>query len=179
MSIRNSLLAILSEEPTHGYGLKNRFETSTAGAWPLNVGQVYSTLQRLERDGLVEPLSSVKGSEDKDRQSWRLTDPGRDALARWFEKPILDDPPQRDELTLKVLLAAAAEHVDVLDILQAQRAATMERLQQYTQRKRSADPDQELSWVLLLDAFILRAKAEIQWLDLCEERLRHHKARPS
>lgn len=167
MTVRNSLLAILAEHPAHGYGLKSTFEKSTAGTWPLNVGQVYTTLGRLERDGLVAP----EPTGDEERQTWRITDAGRVALEGWFAEPVLDDPPARDELAIKVLLAVATEDVDVAGILQRQRVSTMERLQELTRHKHKADPDEELPWLLLLDALILKAEAEAKWLDLCEARL--------
>lgn len=171
MSIRHSLLALLAESPTHGYGLKSGFERATAGTWPLNVGQVYTTLARLERDGLVVPESTA----DESRQTWRITEEGRGALADWYASPVLDAPPARDELALKVLLAVAADDVDVRGILRAQRVATLERLQQYTRYKREADPERELAWTLMLDALVLKAEAEVRWIDLCEERLRGRK----
>ncbi len=170
MSVRNSLLAILASDPAHGYGLKSSFEESTAGAWPLNVGQVYTTLGRLERDGLVQAEPS---EEEGPRQTWRITDLGREVLEEWYASPVTSDPPARDELTLKVLLAAAGDDVDVSAIIHKERTATMERLQQLTRHKQKADPDKELPWLLLLDALILKASAEINWLDLCEERLEH------
>ncbi len=172
-SIRHGLLALLSEAPVHGYGLKSAFERSTAGTWSLNIGQVYSTLGRLERDGLVEPeaTEAAQADEESTRQTWRITPAGRTALTEWLNDPVVDDPPPRDELTIKVLLATAVEQVDVAPILQSQRAATMARLQQLTRHKRRTDPDGELPWTLLLDALILRAEAEVRWLDLCEARI--------
>lgn len=167
MSVRHSLLALLAEQPTHGYGLKSQFEQSTAGAWPLNVGQVYTTLARLERDGLVEGDAMGEGPH----RTWRITGPGRSALNEWYGTPIVDDPPHRDELAIKVLLAIAAQSTDVQALLQQQRRATMERLQELTRLKRKADPEQELAWVLLLDALIFKAEAEARWLDSCEARL--------
>jgi DNA-binding PadR family transcriptional regulator len=177
MSVRHSLLAMLAHQPAHGYGLKSSFEKSTAGAWPLNVGQVYTTLARLERDGLAETLASGASSGTDARQTWRITEAGRAALAQWFESPVADDPPTRDELAIKVLLAIAADAVDVQAILDGQRAATLQRLQEYTRLKAKADPEHELPWVLLLDALILKAEAEVRWLDLCEERLRQRSER--
>ena len=173
MTVRNSLLAILAEGPTHGYGLKSTFEGSTAGTWPLNVGQVYTTLGRLERDGLVKP----QGTGDGVRQTWRITKTGRTTLEEWYRTPVVDDPPMRDELAIKVLLAVAADDVDVSDIIQRQRSATMERLQELTRHKRKADPDSELPWLLLVDALILKAQAEVKWLDLCEARLKERGSR--
>ena len=168
MSVRQGLLALLAEEPQHGYGLKTGFEHRTGGTWPLNIGQVYTTLQRLERDGLVEALDS----DGEGRVRYRLTTAGGVALDAWYAEPIVPDPPPRDELAIKVLLAVAAEHVDVRALLQRQRTATVEQLQDYTRQKATADPDDELPLVLLLDALILRAEAEVRWLDLCEARLK-------
>ncbi len=173
MSVRHSLLALLAGEPAHGYGLKSGFEASTAGTWPLNVGQVYTTLRRLERDGLVKPT----GTGDDSRQTWRITPQGRKELGQWFDTPIPGDPPQRDELAIKVLLAVATDRDDIADMLQSQRVSTMERLQAYTRHKRRADPQAELPWILLLDALILQAEAEVKWLDLCEARLQKRKKR--
>ncbi len=167
MSVKNSLLALLAEEPTHGYGLKSNFEKSTAGTWPLNVGQVYTTLARLERDGFAQP----EGNGEGNRQTWRITEEGRAALTGWYTQPVPADPPARDELAIKVLLALAADSADVQQVLHAQRVATMELLQRYTREKREADSDQNLSWVLLLDSLVLKAEAELKWIDLCEMRL--------
>ena len=169
MSIRNGILAILETGPTHGYGLKSRFESSTAGTWPLNVGQVYTTLGRLERDGLIEPDSE---EDESGRQLWRITPEGRAALEDWYADPVGDDPPARDELAIKVLLAVTADTIDLPRVLDRQRVATMQRLQQYTRHKRAADPDGDLAWILILDSMILKAEAEIRWLDLTERRLR-------
>ena len=167
MSIRHGLLAILADHPAHGYGLKSSFEENTAGAWPLNVGQVYTTLGRLERDGCVEPLST----EEEARNAWKITRRGRTELADWYDSPV-DDRPPRDELIIKLLLASADSGTDVQQVLQCQRGATMQRLQEYTRRKREADPDSELPWILLLEALILKTDAEARWLDLCEEYLK-------
>ena len=145
---------------------------STAGAWPLNVGQVYTTLARLERDGFV----TADSGGDEERSTWRITREGRAELAAWYAAPV-DDRPVRDELAIKVLVALAAGSVDVTKILQAQRTATLERLQEWTRSKRRADPEADLAWLLLLDALILKAEAEVKWLDLCEERLRPRRSR--
>jgi DNA-binding PadR family transcriptional regulator len=165
MSIRNSFLAILSTRPSHGYGLKSAFEESTAGLWPLNAGQVYTTLARLERDGLVEA-----DEQEADRRAWRITRRGRDALGEWYGTPV-HDRSARDELVIKVLVAVAAGEEKIGGVLQIQRDATMRRLQQYTREKMEVDPSTDLGWLLMLDALILRAEAEIRWLDLCERRL--------
>ena len=166
MSVKHSLLALLSEQPTHGYQLKSSFERRTGGAWPLNIGQVYTTLSRLERDGLVAEVE-----RDGDRVTYQITDAGRSALEAWYAAPVVADPPLRDELAIKLLLGVAANDIDVVTLLQRQRTATVEQLQRYTAQKRRADPADDLPLVVLLDSLILKAEAEIRWLDLCEQRL--------
>jgi DNA-binding PadR family transcriptional regulator len=161
MSVAHSLLAMLAHHPAHGYRLKAEFERSTGGAWPLNIGQVYTTLARLERDGLIEPARA-----DDEQKSWQLTAAGREALAAWYETPVVDEPPARDELAIKVTA-----------ILQRQRESTMARLQRLTHQKMKADPRRELSWLLVLEALVLAADAELRWLDRCEAHLEAHGAR--
>lgn len=169
MSVRFGLLALLAEEPTHGYRLKTAFEHRTGGSWALNIGQVYTTLQRLERDGLVEA-----GPNDGERQDYRITADGQQQLDAWFASPTVPDGPPRDELTIKVLLAVAASDIDVTDVLQRQRTATLAQLQAYTRRKAQADPERDVAWLMLLDALIFRMEAEVRWLDACEARIRRH-----
>ena len=168
MSFRYGLLALLAEEQRHGYELKTAFERRTGGEWAINIGQVYTTLQRLERDGLVE---SVGG--DGERNDYRITGAGRAQLEEWYATPVVADGPPRDELMIKVLLAVAAADVDVTDLLQRQRRASVEQLQAYTRRKARAHPTDDLAFLLMLDALIFRSEAEIRWLDAAEARIRH------
>lgn len=174
MSVRHSLLALLAEEPRHGYGLKSLFESSTAGTWPLNVGQVYTTLARLERDGLVTTQSTAS---DEDRTAWCITAAGRAALAAWFAEPVAHAPPPRDELAIKVLLAITADTGVVAPLLERQRTAAMTRLQELTRHLAKADPDKELPWVLVVEALRLDVEAEVRWLDLVAQHLHEREAR--
>jgi DNA-binding PadR family transcriptional regulator len=169
MSVRYGLLALLDEAPSHGYQLKTAFERRTGGNWALNIGQVYTTIQRLERDGLVE---SVGQTADDDRREYRITAAGRAELSDWFDNPVVAEAPARDELTIKVLLAVAAGDIDVTGLLQRQRRASVEQLQAYTRRKAKADPGHDVAFLILLDALIFRAEAEVRWLDACEARIR-------
>lgn len=170
MTVKHSLLALLAEQPAHSYDLKTQFEDRTGGAWMLNIGQVYTTLQRLERDGLVEVAN-----EDDQRTTYRLTPDGRTSLEEWLATPIIVDPPPRDELTLKVLLAVGADQVDLAAILQRQRTAAVEHLQALTRQKAHASDD-DLPWLLLLDALVLRTEAQLRWLDICEARVARSRA---
>ncbi|MGH2718897.1 MAG: PadR family transcriptional regulator, partial [Actinomycetota bacterium] len=100
MSVRHSLLALLDNGPMHGYGLKSEFEAATRDVWPLNVGQVYSTLSRLERDGLVAVETEADG-----QKVYSITEPGRIELRRWFETPVAREVVPRQELAIKLVLA--------------------------------------------------------------------------
>jgi DNA-binding PadR family transcriptional regulator len=167
MSFRYGLLALLAEEARHGYELKTAFERRTGGGWAINIGQVYTTLQRLERDGLVEQTDS-----DGERNDFRITPAGQLQLADWYDTAVVAEEAPRDELTIKVLLAIAASDIDVTQILQAQRRASIEQLQGYTRRKARAHPTNDLPFLLMLDALIFRTEAEIRWLDAAEARIR-------
>ncbi len=168
MSVKFGLLALLAEAPTHGYQLKTDFERRTANQWALNIGQVYTTLQRLERDGLVQAMGT-----DGDRNEYRITASGRRQLDDWFVSPVVPEGPPRDEMTIKVLLAVATDDLDVSAVLQRQRTASVEQLQAYTRRKAQADPVTDIAFLIMLDALIFRTEAEIRWLDATEARLRH------
>ena len=111
MSVRHALLALLSEGPKYGMRLRQEFEAGTGEVWPLNVGQVYMTLQRLERDGLV--ASDGEGAAGPQR-TYRLTGEGRAELRSWLGPPPDSDVPPRDELVIKVLVAMRVPGVDVL-----------------------------------------------------------------
>ena len=165
MAMRYGLLTLLAEEPAHGYELKTGLERAAGGSWAINVGQVYSTLRRLERDGLV-----VEDATTADHRDYRITPIGRAELDRWFAAPYAPDSAPRDELTAKVLLAIASRDVDVRDLLQRQRTAILSVLQAYTRRKAAADAD-DLALLMMLDALIFRAEADVRWLDACDGRV--------
>jgi len=183
MSVRQALLALLEQEPMYGYQLRTEFEQRTGSTWPLNVGQVYTTLTRLERDGLVAATAAHGGPEDGNRGAiYRITEAGREEVAAWFTTPVARTQPPRDELAIKLALAVTVPGVDVGQVLQQQRSATMAALQDYTRLKRQGataagqhhhqPADNELAWSLVLDSLVFAAEAEIRWLDHCEARLR-------
>src|SRR4051812_43772653 len=134
MSVRHALLALLSEGPKYGLQLRQEFEAHTGEVWPLNVGQVYTTLQRLERDALVE----ADGPGDGPQKGYRLTAEGRTELLGWLQRPSGDDAPPRDELLIKVLLAVQVSEVDVHEVIQTHRRHLIETMQRYTAVKAAA-----------------------------------------
>jgi DNA-binding PadR family transcriptional regulator len=169
MSIRHALLALLAERPKYGLQLRQEFEARTGEVWPLNVGQVYLTLQRLERDGWVESDDSGRGAPQK--RTFRITPAGADELAAWLRTPPNLTSPPRDELVIKVLVALRLPAVDVPELLQVHRRHLVEQMQRYTHIKAEAGPD-DLSLPLVADAEIFRLEGVVRWLDAADARLR-------
>ncbi|WP_045741907.1 PadR family transcriptional regulator [Actinoplanes rectilineatus] len=173
MSIRHGLLALLERGPMHGYQLRAAFETSVGGTWSLNIGQVYTTLSRLERDELVAALPENEG-----QRPYAITDGGRAELNRWFATPLERSDRPRDELAIKLALAMTTPGVDVAAVVQGQRTAGMRALQEYTRLKTRTGPD-DLSWALVLESMIFQCEAEIRWLDHCETALLRRRPAPA
>jgi DNA-binding PadR family transcriptional regulator len=175
MSVRQGLLALLAQQPMYGYQLRQEFEARTGGTWPLNIGQVYTTLNRLQRDGLV----AEAGVRTDGSTVYELTDAGRAEVDRWWSTPVERSGPARDELAIKLALAVTAPGVDVRAVVQAQRSASMRGLQEYTRLARGGDGTRdgaasgrgELAWRLVLDSLVFATEAEIRWLDHVEHRL--------
>lgn len=173
MSARQGLLAILAEGPCYGYQLRVEFDRRTGSTWTLNVGQIYNTLERLERDGLVE-----RGHTDDDGHVYyRITDAGRVEVRRWLDEPVARPDGTRDELPIKIALAATLPGADLAAIIQTQRRASFGRLQALNRAKYAgadASGPEELAWTLISDALIFEAEAEVRWLDHIEQRLVSH-----
>ena len=169
MSVPHALLALLSEKPKYGLRLQNEFEARTGEVWPLNVGQVYTTLQRLERDGLVE--SDGEGERSQKQKRYRITSAGAQALAEWLRTPPELVPPPRDELVIKVLVALQVPGIDVPEILQVHRRHAIEVMQRYTRIKAEAAED-DVSLALVADAELFRLEAIVRWLDAADVRLK-------
>lgn len=175
MSIKHGLLALLTEGPMYGAQLRQEFERRTGNTWPLNIGQVYTTLSRLERDNLVTRTGQ---SDAEGRWPYALTEVGRAFVGAWWQTPVEREAAPRSELAIKVALAVTAPRVDVSGLLQHQRMATLRHLQQLTREKRSV-AEAELAQALVLDHLIFAAEAESRWLDHIEVRLTGHRPRPS
>ena len=168
MSVRHALLALLSEGPKYGLQLRHEFEERTGEVWPLNVGQVYTTLQRLERDGLIQ---SDNDGEAGPQKSFRLTRTGSAELDAWLSTPPDLSSPPRDELVLKVLVASRIPGVDVHQIIQTHRRHVVELMQEWTRVKREAGPD-EINLAVVVDAELFRLDAVVRWLDAADARFR-------
>lgn len=176
MSVRSGMLALLVESPKYGAQLRSEFEARTGGTWPLNVGQVYTTLGRLERDGLVTQDGQPDG---EGRIRYRLTGEGRDAAQAWWTTPVGRQDAPRDELVIKLALAVSTPGVDVAAVVQTQRTATVRHLRDLTRLKRDAvqrvraevSDTQDVAWLLVVEHLIFAAEGEARWLDHVESTL--------
>jgi DNA-binding PadR family transcriptional regulator len=166
MSVRHALLALLSEGPKYGLQLRQEFEQRTGEVWPLNVGQVYTTLQRLERDGFVESDGS-----DGPQNVFSITPDGAAELGVWLRTPPEVVPPPRDELVIKVMVATRVPGVDVSELLQVHRRHLVEAMQDYTHLKSEMTPD-EVELALVVDAELFRIEALVRWIDAADVRLK-------
>jgi DNA-binding PadR family transcriptional regulator len=169
MSVRHALLALLSEGPKYGLQLREEFEAGTGEVWPLNIGQVYTTLQRLERDGLIE--SDEDDERDSPQKRFRITADGEQELSTWLRTPPDMSSPPRDELVIKVLVALRVPGTDVHEVIQAHRRYLVELMQQWT-RIKEAEADRDLALGLAVDAELFRLDAVVRWLDAADGRIK-------
>lgn len=145
--------------------MQQEFEAGTGEVWPLNDGQVYGTLQRLERSGLVDS-SEGPGAQ----RLYELTDAGSAELADWLETPPAMATPPRDDLVIKVLIALMLGDVDVHDLVQVHRRKVVEVMQSYTRLRGEAAED-EVGLGLAVDAELFRLDGLVRWLDSVDETL--------
>lgn len=170
MSVRHALLALLSEGPKYGLQLREEFEANTGQVWPLNVGQVYTTLQRLERDGLVAAADS-ESADPGPQKAYRITDAGSAELAEWLRVPPDLSTPPRDDLVMKVLIAVRVPGTDMAEVIQAHRRYLVQLMQEWTRLKED-DNGRDLAFSLVVDSELFRIDSVVRWLDAAEGRLR-------
>lgn len=176
MSVRQSLLAILDQGACYGYQLRAEFDRRTGSTWPLNVGQIYNTLDRLERDGLV-----AKGDVDEQGHVyWRITDAGSADVRAWLGAPVERTGGTRDELAIKLAVAATLPGVDVDAVIEAQRVESRRRLAELAPNEPESDagggarePD-DLVHEVIVDSLRFAVEAELRWLDRVQERVAAH-----
>src|ERR1700689_4209979 len=174
LSVRHAMLALLIEGSKYGLQLREEFENRTGEVWPLNVGQVYTTLQRLERDGMVE---SDGTGEDGPQKGFRITGGGAAELAGWVRRPPDLASPPRDELVMKVLMAVRVPGTDVHEVIQAHRRYLVELMQQWTHL--TEDETQfDLGFALAAAAELFRLDSGVRWLDPPDGRFRRAGTEP-
>jgi DNA-binding PadR family transcriptional regulator len=170
MSVRHALLALLAEQPRYGLQLRQEFEARTGEVWPLNVGQVYTTLQRLERDGMVASDDLEEGPQ----KTYTITAEGSMELDVWLHTPDTGIAPPRDGLVIKILVALRMPGIDVGGLLQSHRRQLVEAMQWYTHMKADADHEtnHDLGLALLAGSELFRLEAVVRWLDTVDSRVK-------
>ena len=166
MSIKFALLGLLDDEPCGAGKLRQRFEDRTQGIWPMNIGQVYQTIQRLDRDGLIEKTGTDTTST-RPADIYTPTEAGRTALEQWWNEPTLRPRNDRDDLVIKIAVATVIRGVNSRELIQRQREATMRELREITLTKASIPPARTAQR-LLLERRIFDLEAEARWLDHIE-----------
>jgi DNA-binding PadR family transcriptional regulator len=172
MSLKFGILGLLAEQPLHAYAVKARFEDLLGGSWEVNIGQVYTTLQRLERDGLVEP-AEPRG--DRGRLPYRLTEVGSKALATWLAEPESEPQQLREEIYLKLLLAARVADGDLPTLLARQRRVYLQRLKDLAAVEEQARSQGRDDLALLYQGALLHTEADLKWVDACAQATRTRK----
>jgi DNA-binding PadR family transcriptional regulator len=169
MSLKFGILGLLAEQPLHAYSVKARFEDLLGGSWEVNIGQVSATLQRLERDGLVE---AAEARGDRGRLPYRLTDTGRKALDAWLAEPEEEPQQLREEIYLKLLLASRVANGRLPALLARQRRVYLQRLKDLAVSEQNARSQGRDDLVLLYKGAILHTEADLKWVDVCVQEIK-------
>jgi DNA-binding PadR family transcriptional regulator len=168
--MRYAFLALLAKAPAHGYELKQAFEETFGDVWPpLNFGQIYTTLQRLERDKLVQS-HEVPQDHRRDKKVYELTPAGHAELHAWLAEPTTG-PWLKDEFFMKLVMAGLANATDQAELIERQRRVYMQALHDLNIMAARASSNSDTVPTLLIEGAALHLQADLKWLDLCEEAL--------
>ncbi|HSS94199.1 MAG TPA: PadR family transcriptional regulator [Candidatus Dormibacteraeota bacterium] len=161
MSLKYGVLGLLKGEPLHGYEVKNRFEAMLGGTWEVNIGQIYTTLQRLERDGLIRPVGR-RG--DRGKLAYELSSDGQKALDQWLAEP--DSGPQQlhEDIYVKLLLATRIANGDLQGMLARQKRAYLQRLRDLNRLEERARRDGRIDLARLVRGALLHTEADLKWM---------------
>lgn len=173
MAVKYALLGILKEEPRHGYELKTLFDEKVGEFWSLNYGQIYTTLDRLEKDGLVSYTEEAQDSRP-DKKVYYISPKGVQELGRWLQEPIKKTRALRDELFVKLLFLEQENHEALLELIRQQTNLYMQKMTELTQHKYEMAKKKDDSYFitdLLIDAGLFHAEADVRWLKHCEAKL--------
>ena len=165
--LKHALLGLLAREPRHGYDLKRALEGSLGGNWEINFGQIYTTLGRLERDELV--TSAADAQDRRGKRTYTITDQGQAELEAWLGEPVEKTRQLRDAFFVRLIVHHLAGRYDMMAMIARQRQAYLQQLREMTTLVAEAGDDPYVS--LLLEGAMLHLQADLQWLELCDERL--------
>ena len=167
MSLKFGVLGLLAEEPLHGYEVRSRFEAMLGGSWEVNIGQVYATLQRLERDGLVR-AAGERG--DRGKLAYEISEQGRAALDAWLDQPVEGPQQLREDFSLKLLLANRLANGDLRPLLTRQKHGYLQRMRDLNRLEARARREGRRDLARLVRGALLHAEADLKWIDeLMEE----------
>lgn len=171
MSVRHAVLGLLAQKPRHGYELRAAFEAVVGGEelWEVKPAQIYTTLARLERDGLVAP-EAVEQDAGPEKRIYTITPAGRQFLREWFACGCAREH-QRDEFFIKLMIALVSGIADPYKLINTQRNYLYQQLHAITTQRAFANPRRELAKILLLDKAVMHLEADLRWLDITEARL--------
>ncbi|HAL16096.1 MAG TPA: PadR family transcriptional regulator [Anaerolineaceae bacterium] len=177
MSVRNALLGLLAQRPFYGYELLAALDGIAGGhdGWAINPGQIYATLERLEKSGLIAEQPANGSAPEK--TTYTATVAGRQELAEWLSAPVQTNL-QRDEFYIKLMLALSLEGTDPYRVIQIQRASLYQELHAVTTHRDSLDLPSGLAQKLLFDKAVMHLEADLRWLEMIETRLDDVKRQP-
>ncbi len=178
MSVRHAVLGLLAQHSRHGYELRAAFQAIVGGEemWEVKPAQIYTTLARLARDGLVAP-QAVEQDAGPEKRIFAITPAGRKFLRQWFACGS-GHAHQRDEFFIKLMIALVSGIADPYQLLHTQRNYLYQQLHALTTQRAHADPRRELAKILLLDKAVMHLEADLRWLDITEARLDEVRQQP-
>ncbi len=178
MSVRHAVLGLLAQRPRHGYELRAAFEAVVGGEenWDVKPAQIYTTLSRMEKAGLVAE-QSVEQDTGPEKRIYGITPAGYQMLQEWFTEGTAPDH-QRDEFFVKLMLGLVSGAADPYQLIQIQRMHLFKALHDVTTQRTSIDSNKELARILLLDKVAMHLEADLRWLDITEARLDEIKRQP-
>src|SRR5512139_1464958 len=172
MTVRNAILAFLSQHPRHGYELRAALLAMVGGEdkWNVKPAQVYTTLDRLEEAGLISRDSDLGEGDEPDRRIYAITPQGESELRDWFESAV-EPEHHRDEFFLKIMAALVSGEAEVESLIRIQRSLLNREVMEAIVERSHFDARKDLAQILRLDKAIMQFEAELHWLDIIESRL--------
>lgn len=170
MSVKHTLLALLYQQPMHGYELGKQLNLAITAEWDVKPGQISSTLGRLKDASLVD--FEMEATDDApDRKVYFITDEGRQELENWYLTPEVREYRLGDAFYIKLVLSLLGGPVTPEQVLITQRRELYRQLHEATEMIRQANPRTQLPWIMLLESATMHLEADLRWIEMCEGRL--------
>ncbi len=169
--MKNIILALLAEKPAHGYELKQAYDDLFGAIQaPLNAGQIYTTLGRLEKDGLVEQYEVVEQNDRPNKKMYQITVDGIQHVTAWLVETV-QGPYLKDEFFSKMMLAYQTGIMDAHELIRRQRQTYLQNLKQLNEMALQCQNSADKTSYLLIEGAIYHVEADLKWLDVCEIQL--------